>query len=79
MNHFRVRVRKVSHFQSDVNTVNQACSNVMAAPTYTRCSLELPKITVTGGRRVVRASSATPQSWREKGFKFYISTYLCNF
>ncbi|MED6253479.1 hypothetical protein ATANTOWER_030797 [Ataeniobius toweri] len=46
---------------------------------FTRCLLELPKFTVNDVRRIVRASSITPQSKLEKGFKFYVSSYLCNF
>ncbi|KAL6487810.1 hypothetical protein MHYP_G00044360 [Metynnis hypsauchen] len=46
---------------------------------FTRCLLELPKFTVNDVCRIVRASSTTPQSKLEKGFKFYVSSYLCNF
>ncbi|MED6259287.1 hypothetical protein ATANTOWER_020266 [Ataeniobius toweri] len=46
---------------------------------FTRCLLELPKFTVNDVRRIVTASSTTPQSKLEKGFKFYVSSYLCNF
>lgn len=73
------QVRMVSHFRSGVNTMKQAPSNIMAEPTYTHCLLELPKITVNDFRGIVRASSTTPQRKLEKGFKFYVSLYLCNF
>ncbi|XP_076832990.1 uncharacterized protein LOC143477972 [Brachyhypopomus gauderio] len=46
---------------------------------FTRCLLEFPKFTINDVRRIVRASSTTPQSKLEKGFKFYVSSYLCNF
>lgn len=46
---------------------------------FTCCLLELPKLTISDVRRIVQASSMTPQSKLDKGFKFYASSYLCNF
>lgn len=52
----------------------------MAEPkNFTRCLLELPKVTVNDVRRMVRSASKTPTSKLEKGFKFYVSSYLCDF
>ncbi|XP_076874120.1 uncharacterized protein LOC143523512 isoform X1 [Brachyhypopomus gauderio] len=53
--------------------------DVMAESKFTRCLLEFPKFTINDVRRIVRASSTTTQSQLEKGFKFYVSSYLCNF
>ncbi|KAK7904677.1 hypothetical protein WMY93_017284 [Mugilogobius chulae] len=46
---------------------------------FTRCLLELPKFTVNDVRRLVRLFSSTPQSKMDKGFKFYVSSYICNY
>ncbi|KAK7916290.1 hypothetical protein WMY93_012051 [Mugilogobius chulae] len=46
---------------------------------FTRCLLELPKVSVTDVRRIVRSSSATPQSLMDKGFKFYVCSYISSF
>ncbi|XDV26738.1 hypothetical protein PO909_030373 [Leuciscus waleckii] len=51
----------------------------MAETKFTRCLLELPKVSVNDIRRIVRASSTTPRSKLDKGFKFYVSSFLCNF
>ncbi|KAK7910480.1 hypothetical protein WMY93_015164 [Mugilogobius chulae] len=46
---------------------------------FTRCLLELPKVSVTDVRRIVRSSSATPQSLMDKGFKCYVCSYISSF
>ncbi|KAJ8368484.1 hypothetical protein SKAU_G00085120 [Synaphobranchus kaupii] len=46
---------------------------------FTRCLLELPKVTVNDVRRIARMCTQTLQSKLEKGFKFYVSFYLCNY
>ncbi|XP_070406716.1 uncharacterized protein [Nothobranchius furzeri] len=46
---------------------------------FTRCLLELPRFTVNDVRRIVRGCSSAPQSTLEKGFRFYVSSYLCNY
>ncbi|XP_076874107.1 uncharacterized protein LOC143523502 [Brachyhypopomus gauderio] len=72
--HFLVGVRMVPYFRLVCGSVD-----VMAESKFTRCLLEFPKFTVNDVRRIVRASSTTTQSQLEKGFKFYVSSYLCNF
>lgn len=46
---------------------------------FTRCLLELPKISVNDLRRIVRVVTSTPQSLMEKGFKFYVCSYITGF
>ncbi|MED6275885.1 hypothetical protein CHARACLAT_031222, partial [Characodon lateralis] len=68
-------VRTVRCFRS----VCQSAGVMAESTKFTRCLLELPKFTVNDVRCILRASSTTPRSKLEKGFKFYVSSYLCNF
>lgn len=46
---------------------------------YSRCLQDLPKVNISDVHRIVHAGSSAPRSTREKGFKFYISSYIDNY
>ncbi|XP_016114427.1 uncharacterized protein [Sinocyclocheilus grahami] len=46
---------------------------------FTRCLQDLPKISISDIHRIVDAWSPAPTSKRNKGFKFYISSYIHNY
>ena len=46
---------------------------------FTRSLQDLPKLTVDDVHRIVDKNTSAPTSKREKGFKFYISSYISDF
>ncbi|KAL1276418.1 hypothetical protein QQF64_036041 [Cirrhinus molitorella] len=64
---------RFGRFKADANAI------MAESLKFTRCLLELPKFTINDVRRIVRMCTTTPQSKLEKGFKFYVSSYLCNY
>ena len=50
-----------------------------AAPFYTRCLEELPKMKMSDVHRIVKASSKASNSLLDKGFRLYVSSYIFNY
>ncbi|XP_076855008.1 uncharacterized protein LOC143509963 isoform X2 [Brachyhypopomus gauderio] len=46
---------------------------------YTRCLRDLPNFTINDVHRIVRITSVSSTSKREKGFKLYVSSYIDNY